>query len=260
VVGARAAFRDCTDFTRELAGSLVRAGAVVVSGGALGIDEAAHEGALAASGRTWVIAGTGHERTYPPEHVDLFERIARGPGSMLWPFAPSYEHRSGFVRRNRVLVALSDVVVVVQAGGQSGALHAASCAKRLGKPLWVVPGLPWDPWREAFAGSLRLLTDGATPLTSIPAFLAAVALDDHSSDEAAPASPSPPFPRAAGLTGDARAVYEATSSRPSHLDSIAMAAGQTAQVATATLLTLALENVVVEGPPGFFRRTKACNS
>lgn len=263
VVGARAALVDCVEFTRDLAGKLVRAGVVVVSGGAMGIDEAAHEGALAAGGRTWAVAGTGHERTFPPEHVQLFERIARGPSSMLWPFAPSYDHRSGFVRRNRVLVALSDAVVVVQAGEQSGALNAASCAKRLGKSLWVVPALPWEPWRKAFAGSLQLLADGATPFTSIPAFLAAMALDDHSSDEAA--TPSFPAaarmaPTAAGLTGDARAVYEATSSRPAHLDSIAMASGQTAQVATATLLTLALENVVVEGPPGFFRRTKACNS
>jgi predicted Rossmann fold nucleotide-binding protein DprA/Smf involved in DNA uptake len=86
-----------------------------------------------------------------------------------------------------------------------------------------------------------------------------MALDDHSSDEAAPLSLSAPVPGPAGLTGDARAVYEATSSRPAHLDSIAIGAGQTAQVAMATLLTLALENVVVEGPPGFFRRTKASN-
>ena len=158
------------------------------------------------------------------------------------------------------MIALSDAVVVVQAGEQSGALNAATWAKRLGKPLWVVPGLPWSPWQEAFTGSLELLAKGATPFTSIPAFLAAMALDDHSTEEAATPSLSPTVPSARALTGDARAIYEATSSRPAHLDSIAMAAGQTAQVATATLLTLALENVVVEGPPGFFRRTKACNS
>ncbi len=271
IVGARDAIEESAKFARELAGKLARAGAVVVSGGALGIDEAAHEGALAAGGRTWAVAGTGHEHCFPPTHADLFERIARGPGAMLWPFAPTYNHISGFVRRNRVLVGLSDAVVVVQARKESGSLNAASRARRLGKPLWVVPALPWEPWQKAFAGSLQLLAEGAIPFTSIPAFLAAMALDDHSSDEAAPASPSPavtlvggvpapPMPTTCSLTGGARAVYEATSSRPSHLDSIAMAAGQTAQVATATLLTLALENVVVEGPPGFFRRTKACNS
>jgi DNA processing protein len=260
VVGAREAIDESAKFARELAGRLARAGAVVVSGGALGIDEAAHEGALAAGGRTWAVAGTGHEHCSPPKHADLFDRIARGPSAMLWPFPPGYEHRSGFVRRNRVLVGLSDAVVVVQAGGQSGSLNAASRARLLGKPLWVVPAFPWDPWQEAFAGSLQLLAEGATPFTSIPAFLAAMALDDHSSDEATPPSSSPMVPGTPGLTAGARAVYEATSSRPAHLDSIAMAAGQTAQVATATLLTLALENVVVEGPPGFFRRTKACNS
>jgi DNA processing protein len=115
---------------------------------------------------------------------------------------------------------------------------------------------------RAYAGSLQLLDDGAKLFTSIPAFLAAMALDGHAGDEAAtPASPLhvPTAPSVAALTGGAQAVYEATSSRPAHLDSIAVAAGQTAQVAMAALLTLALENVVVEGPPGFFRRTKACN-
>jgi DNA processing protein len=251
--------RDCADFARELSGELARTGAVVVSGGAMGIDGAAHEGALAANGRTWAVAGTGHERIFPPEHAELFDRIARGPSAMLWPFAPKFNRPGGFVRRNRILVALSDAVVVVQAGEQSGALNAASWAKKLGKPLWVAPAPPWDPWRTAFAGSLQLLAEGATPFPSIPAFLAAMALDDHSSDEAATLSLSAQVPGPAGLTGDARAVYEATSSRPAHLDSIAIGAGQTAQVVMATLLTLALENVVVEGPPGFFRRTKASN-
>jgi DNA processing protein len=174
----------------------------------------------------------------------------------------------GFVQRNRVLVALSDAVVVVQAGEQSGALNAASWAKRLAKPLWVVPAAPWMgaaelPVHGGFAGSLELLAAGARPLISIPPFLAAIGLHDHPSDEVAtPSLPLPSIPGAVqctGLTGEAQAVYEATSTRPAHLDAIATAAGQTAQVAMAALLTLALENVVVEGPPGFFRRTKACN-
>ena len=74
---------------------------------------------------------------------------------MLWPFSPDYAHRSGFILRNRVLVALSDAVVVAQAGLRSGALHAAGCALRLGKPLWVVPA---PPWRDAgFEGTHELV-------------------------------------------------------------------------------------------------------
>ncbi|MGH7437669.1 MAG: DNA-processing protein DprA [Polyangiaceae bacterium] len=254
VVGSRSALHAAVAFTRELAAAIARAGGTVVSGGALGIDAAAHHGALACGGRTWAVAGTGHEHCFPSDHAELFERIGTGPGAMLWPFPPHFQHRMGFVQRNRVLVALSDAVVVVQAGERSGALNAASWAKRLGKPLWVVPAPPWThdpepPVHGGFAGSLQLLAEGARPLTSIRKFLAALGLDDQPDQPEEPAS----------LTGEARDVYEATSTKPAHMDAIATAAGQTAQVAMAALLTLALENVVVEGPPGFFRRTKGCN-
>jgi DNA processing protein len=152
--------------------------------------------------------------------------------------------------RNRVLVALSDAVVVAQAGIPSGALRAAECARRAGKPLWVVPAPPWE---AEFAGSVRLLAAGVRPLASVEAFLETLKL---------PA----PLPAVASSTeGDAEmpvddldpiqsAVFGATSNAPLHLDAIAGRAHVTAQVAAAALLTLALEAVVVEGPQGFFRR------
>ena len=91
---------------------------------------------------------------------------------MIWPFAPDYRHRSAFLARNRVLVALADAVVVVQAGFPSGALRAASVARTLGRPLWVVPA---PPWLEGFHGS-RMLLDrgGARPLLFVDAFLASL--------------------------------------------------------------------------------------
>jgi DNA processing protein len=154
VVGARAAGEGARGFARDLAGTLAQAGAVVVSGGAVGIDAAAHEGALRAGGRTWAVAGTGHTHCFPPEHAGLFERIGRGPGAMVWPFPPQFKHRGGFISRNRVLVTLSDAVVVVQAGALSGALNAASWAVRLGKPLWVVPAPPgWTTSRARGSSS-----------------------------------------------------------------------------------------------------------
>jgi DNA processing protein len=247
VVGARRASAEALDFARALASALTRAGAVVVSGGALGVDAAAHEGALEGTGRTWAVAGTGHEHCFPPEHADLFERIARGPGAMVWPFPPGYRHPMGFVKRNRILVALSDAVVVVQAGERSGALNAASWARQLGKELWVVPAAPW--MGKDFAGSRQLLGEGARPLVAIDAFLAAMALDG----QVATRSVEPSVP---SRSPEAAAVLEAVQAGPTHVDAIAHESGQTAQVAAVVLLTLALENVVVEGPPGFFRRTK----
>jgi len=247
VVGSREATPDACRFAGDLAASLGRAGIAVVSGGAAGIDRAAHEGALGAGGRTWAIAGTGHEHCFPPGHEGLFGAIGRGPGTMVWPFAPAFQARGGFVYRNRVLVALSDAVVIVQAGFPSGALHAASWATRLRKPLWVVPAAPW---MEGFDGSRQLLEAGARPLVSIEGLLRTLG----------PGIAVPPSireaPRAAAgpLSGAAAAVLAALSSSASHADVVAARTGLTAQATAATLLTLALQDVVVEDPPGFFRR------
>ncbi len=249
VVGSRLAHPEAAGFASTLAAGLVRAGAVVASGGAMGIDAAAHRGALDAGGRTWVVAGTGCEHCFPSEHAALFHRVARGPGAMIWPFSPSSEARPGsFVARNRVLCAMADAVVVVQAGLPSGALTAAAAARRLARPLWVVPPPPW--LGAAFDGSRRLLDEGALPLHSASALLSSLGLRS-SGPSAAPRPPSRPF------TPDETAVLAAlsrTSGSPAlHLDEIASRAQSPAPAVTGALLTLALEDVVVEGPPGFFR-------
>ena len=245
LVGSRAAHPEAAAFARSLAATLVRAGVVVVSGGALGIDAAAHRGALDAGGRTWAVAATGCDHCFPTEHAPLYAEIAAGPGAMVWPFAQASDARAGsFVARNRVLVALSDAVIVVQAGLPSGALNAASFATRLSVPLWVVPAPPW--LGPAFAGSRRLLEQGARALHTVDALLASLGLGVR---RAAP----PPFrPLSASETAVA-SVLSAASGTPLHLDEIASRAQSPAPAVLASLLTLALEDVVVEGPPGFFR-------
>lgn len=246
VVGSREATADAAAFAREIAGALVHAGAVVVSGGAVGIDAAAHRGALAAGGRTWVIAATGPDGCYPAEHAELFETIGRGPGAMVWPF----QHPAAFLARNRVLVALAHAVVVIQAGARSGALHAAECARRLGRPLWVVPSAPWSPDRDRFAGSCHLLEHGGRPLTRLDSFLAALGLGGGRPDADLPNYPP---------NSIESSLLQVMSNVPLHIDMLTVRAHQTPQATAAALLTLALENVVVEGPPGFFRRRHAPN-
>jgi DNA processing protein len=241
VVGSRVATPEAAAFARELAEAIARAGVVVVSGGAEGIDAAAHEGALAAGGRTWAIAGTGHRRCFPAVNAPLFEAIARGPGAMVWPFAPDYQHRTGFLSRNRILAALADAVVVVQAGFPSGALHAAACARKLDKPLWVVPAAPW---MNEFTGSRLLLDEGARPLTSIEGFLGSVGVETARTEVA---------------YGPESAVLAALATVPVHTDVISARAKLSPQAVAAALLTLALKNVVVENPPGFFCRRNAHN-
>ncbi len=260
VVGSRHADPDAERFAHQLAFALATAGVVVVSGGAIGIDAAAHRGALKASGgRTWAVAGTGCDHCFPPRHAELFDAIAGGPGTMVWPFPRESGVRPGaFLARNRVLVALSDAVVVVQAGIPSGALRAAACARRMGKQLWVVPAPPWAP---DFRGSCRLLDLGARPLTSVEALLDAFHLQRNVSElaheknrggrGANPAPETEPHGSAEEIK-----VFRAASTVPLHVDEIALRAGLGVSTVAASLLTLALENVVVEGPAGFFRRRK----
>jgi DNA processing protein len=259
IVGTREPTKDASDFAEALAAQVANAGAAVVSGGALGIDSAAHRGALAAGGATWCVAPTGHLHTFPTENAALFAEIGASAGAMVWPFPPDAKPSSPhFFARNRILVALSDVVVVVQAGAPSGALNAAAAARKLGRPLWVVPG---SPWTRAFAGCLSEIDRGAHVLTSIDGFLGAVGLAAKRkptrlrprawADE--PASATDTLPLFAPPP-EHEALWEAVSTEPRHVDEIAARARVCASTAATALLTLALENVVVEGPGGFYRR------
>jgi len=264
VVGSREPTPEAHAYAGALGRDLVKIGAVVVSGGALGIDGAAHRGALEAGGRTWAVAPCGHEGCFPPEHAELFAEIARGPGAMLWPFAPAQvHHRASFLSRNRVLIALSDAVVVVQAGPKSGARHAASWARKLKKPLWVVPLPPWIDGK-GFEGSCLLLEQGAQPLTSTHLLLQSLEPGVEGNRVLANgnggASGVGRLVEATRALSDREfAILGAISTVPLHADAIAASAGTSPQTTAAALLTLALENVVVEGPPGFFRRREAHN-
>ncbi len=262
IVGAREAHPESLCFAGELAAALARAGVVVASGGALGTDRAAHEGALDAGGRTWVVAGTGREHCFPRKHAELFETIGAGPGAMIWPFPPRTPVRlGGFLSRNRILVALSDALVVIQAGLPSGAMSAAACALRQEKPLWVVPAPPW--LGAPFAGSRQLLERGARAVTSTDGFLAALGLRTGAPARSSACSPTAArSPRSAAplaLTEAEASVLRATSTVPRHADEIASRASVSPAVVGAALLTLALENVVVEAPAGFFRRRDVPN-
>jgi DNA processing protein len=246
IVGSREPTSEAKGFATHLASKLARQGVVVASGGALGIDGASHRGALDAHGRTWVVAPTGPDRVFPPAHADLFAEVAQGPGAVVWTFPPGHAQQSySFLIRNHLLVALADAVVVIQAGAMSGALHAAGCARKLGRPLWVCPA---PPWQKAFLGSRQLLAAPASrarPLHFEEALFESLGL---------PCGPPPEPPADLALFPSEAAALRAISGSPLHLDAIASTAGLPAATAAVALLTLALENVVVEGPPGFFRR------
>ncbi len=246
IVGTRRPDPEAEAFAAQLAGAVVRAGGVVVSGGALGIDAAAHRGAIARGGRTWCVAPNGHLFVSPRSHEALFEEAVAKGGAMIWPFGPRRpSHIPNYFHRNSVLAALADAVVIVQAGCPSGALNAARWARELGRPLWVVPG---PPWMERFAGCRSEIDRGARILTSIPRLLAAVGLGAGSTEPL----PFPPVP--AGASPEQRAVLEVLSNAAIHMDEVVARSSLPMTTVAPLLLTLALENVVVEGPEGFFRR------
>lgn len=166
IVGTRKPTEEAAAFANELARAAVREGWSVWSGGAKGIDRAAHRGAIDAGGKTVVVTGGGHERPYPAANSDVFADALATGGALLSLYpddTPAY--RWTFKCRNIVLVALTRLTVVAQARKPpSGSMNAASAARRMGRPLLVVPG---SPWQDATKGSALLLTRGAEPVVSV---------------------------------------------------------------------------------------------
>jgi DNA processing protein len=159
VVGTRAPSDGGGRLARTLARDLGAAGVCVVSGLALGIDGAAHEGALAAGAPTIGVLGGGHDHFFPSRHRELAGRIVTHGGAVVSPYAPHEPARPyQFLARNGVVAALVDAVVVVEAAQRSGALNTASWAADRSIPVFAFPG---DVDRPKVAGCLALIRDGA---------------------------------------------------------------------------------------------------
>jgi DNA processing protein len=142
IVGARAATRAGCERARAIAAGLGQGGASIVSGGAFGIDAAAHEGALAVGAPTFAVLGCGTDVTYPDRHAGLFTRIAAS-GGLLSEYPPGTPPRARqFPARNRIIAGLVEAVVVVEAAMRSGALITARLGRSLGLVLFAVPGSP----------------------------------------------------------------------------------------------------------------------
>ena len=171
VVGSRSATRDGLDLARRIADGLARAGVVVVSGLARGIDAAAHQATLDAGGCTIAVLGSGLQRLYPPEHEALAERIL-ARGAVVSEYLPDTPPLPGlFPRRNRLVAGLADAVVVVEAPEKSGALITAGAALDQGKDVLVVPGRVVG---QRNRGGHLLIRDGATLVESADDILMAM--------------------------------------------------------------------------------------
>ena len=148
IVGSRQSSFVGRERTRNWAKELTQAGVAVISGLARGIDGAAHEGALEA-GPTWGVMGSGLDHPYPPEHQGLMTRMVAAGGGVITPFPPqSAPQKWHFPRRNLLLAAWTQGVLVMESRIRSGSLVTARLALDLGREVWVVPGSPEDPLAE----------------------------------------------------------------------------------------------------------------
>ncbi|MBV8345890.1 MAG: DNA-protecting protein DprA [Candidatus Eremiobacteraeota bacterium] len=247
IVGTRAATPYGRGLAFRIAAELGQAGCCVVSGLALGIDAAAHEGALSARAPTIGVLGSGHRRFFPRRNRALAERILAAGGAVLSPYPPDQPaFRGQFLERNGVVAALADAVLVVEAPSRSGALNTAGwAAGRI--PVLAVPG---DVDRKHVQGCLALIRDGAT-----------LARDAGDVLEALGATRSPrPAPSNPARDATSSRLLCAMDGGALDFDEIVAASGVAASAALASLAMLELEGAVesfgaaryarVETPPG----------
>jgi DNA processing protein len=247
VVGTRAPSEDGRRLAGRLAADLGAAGVCVISGLALGIDAAAHGGALAAQAPTIGVLGGGHDRFFPPRNAELARRIVAGGGAVLSPYPP--EHPAfpwQFLARNGIVAALSDGVVVVEAAARSGALNTASWAADRGIPVMAFPG---DVGRAKAAGCLTLIRDGATLVRDAADVLAQLGIARAPAVQAA-GEPLPADPV------DAR-ILMLLGSGPADADAVVASCELPPVLALARIGDLLAAGTIVSGPDGRFRRSSA---
>jgi DNA processing protein len=271
IVGCRAASREALAFTRSLVFDLADADVSIWSGGAIGIDGAAHKAALEAGIPTVVIMGPGLDCPYPPEHIQLYQQVLESGGALLSRFPDRFPpRRFTFLARNQVLAAITLTTVVVEAGLRSGARSTAAFAKRFGKPLCVVPHAPWN---ERGSGCAAELVDGARAITRAADVLRVLGLpglagrkkNAHAtgiSEQLAFSSEgrmtlrnrqNEPF-RMERLGELEQSILKILGDEPMHIDVICERLEASYPAVMGALLTLVLEVLAVEEPAGCYRR------
>jgi DNA processing protein len=242
VVGSRRTTHYGIECAKRLSYQIAYSGITVVSGLARGIDTAAHQGALAAKGRTIAVLGTGLHYLYPAENRELAEKISAS-GAIVTEFPmDTTPDRQTFPMRNRIISGLSFGLLVVEAGANSGALISASQAADQGRSLYAVPG-PID--RPTSFGSNRLIQQGAKLVMSV---------DDILEDLQTlfPKAPELVVSQPPDLEGDLLTVYKAIGSIETSIDTIIDASGLTAGAVSAALLQLEIRRLVRQLPGKFF--------
>jgi DNA processing protein len=233
--------RRCTSYGRRLASAfgreVARAGWVLVSGLARGIDGAAHRGTIDRGGVGVAVLGSGSDVVYPADHRHLHDTLIESGGAVITEYPPGTRPNGWrFPPRNRIISGLSKAVVVVEAGVTGGALVTALRAAEQGRAVFAVPG---DVDREASIGCNLLIRDGAIPVLGPEDLVEGLSL------LLGPPTRAPGSPAASGLPAGVDGVVLASARSPIAVDELIAALGLTAPTVLAAVARLELDGRLV---------------
>ena len=251
IVGSRNPSGNGRLMAADFAGDLIRYGLVVTSGLAVGIDAAAHRGALAAGGLSVAVCGTGLDTVYPRSHARLADELA-AEGALVSEWPPGTPALPAhFPRRNRIISGLTLGTLVVEAALRSGSLITARLAAEQGREVFAIPGSIDNPLARGCHALIRqgakLVESAADILEELPAQITTPRADQTG------AAPPHPGPR---LDPEAQTLLDALGHAPASLDELVERAGLTPQTLSSMLLTMELQGLVEVLPGGRYGRLR----
>ena len=247
IVGTRKATAQGKFLARNVAEQLARRGMVIVSGLAMGIDTAAHEGALRAQGKTIAVLPCGLDSIYPRQNERLAREICKAGGALVSEYTPETQAlQYRFLERNRIVSGLSIATIIIEAPSASGALVTARLAGEQGREVFVFPGPHNHP---NYIGSHALIRDGARLVASVEHILEDLGFDTNASRESMSAVPESVFPD----SGKERRIFEIIkeAGAPIRIDKIIELTKLESRVVNQTLTMLSLHNMIKEAEGGY---------
>lgn len=220
IVGTRHPEAGAAGRVATVAGEMAQLGVGVVSGAALGVDSAAHRGAVSKRGETWAFLGSSIDQI-DPHVIPIAKELLDAGGTVFSEFPPGFRaNRSSFTLRNRLISGAADAVLIFRAGKDSGALHTARAALEQGRPVLATPG---EPWNASADGCNELLSSGKAQLhRGTGDLLRALGLNGSLSSPTSPSEAAVPVEQQS-LGPTARTVIDVLARGPADFDSLAHA-------------------------------------
>ena len=242
IVGTRKPTPYGKKVTEEIAADLARAGVVVISGNALGVDVAAQNSAIDAGGKVISVLQSGLDSIYPATNRKDAERLLQSGGTLITEFEPGHTpHKHDFLHRNRLIAALADAVVVTEAALRSGSLNTARHASAMGIPVFAVPG---NVTSSPTSGGTNLL------LASDEALAVLSARDVLKKLQITPTPKPQPSTKPPGYTEDEVAVLKELSAATSDIETISEQTGLCTPAVQATLSSLEVQGAITQDSLG----------